>query len=100
VARCTVEWLMRALELRGVRRGGWNKPRITVADPSQHRPADLVNWDFAPDASDRLWVVDFTFVATRAGTASTSLVIDAFARLIPGGVPPRATAPAWCWTRW
>ena len=52
-----------------------------VAGP---RPADLVNRDFAPDAPDRLWVVDFTFVATWAGTAYTSFVIDAFARLIAG----------------
>jgi putative transposase len=83
-ARCTVERLMRALGLRGVRRGGWKKPRTTVADPSRQRPADLVNRGFAPDAPDRLWVVDFTFVATRAGTAYTALVIDAFARLIAG----------------
>ncbi len=83
-ARCTVERLMRKLGLRGVRRGGWKKPRTTVPDPSQQRPADLVNRDFAPDAPDRLWVVDFTFVPTRAGTAYTALVIDAFARLIPG----------------
>jgi transposase InsO family protein len=26
-----------------------------------------VNRDFAPDAPDRLWVVDFTFVSTWAG---------------------------------
>ena len=83
-ARCTVERLMRQLGLRGVRRGGWKKPRTTVADPSQHRPADLVNRDFAPPAPDRLWVVDFTFVSTRAGTAYTAFVIDAFARLIAG----------------
>jgi putative transposase len=75
---------MRALGLRGVRRGGWNKPRTAVADPSQHRPPGLVNRDFAPAAPDRLWMVDFTFVATRAGTASTALVIGAFAWLIPG----------------
>jgi len=83
-ARCTVERLMRKLGLRGVRRGGWKKPRTTVPDPSQRRPADLVNRDFAPPAPDRLQLVDFTFVATRAGTAYTALVIDAFARLIPG----------------
>ena len=83
-ARCTVERLMRKLGLRGVRRGGWKKPRTTVADPSQQRPADLVNRDFAPPAPDRLQVVDFTFVGTRAGTAYTAFVIDAFARLIAG----------------
>ncbi|MGH3226734.1 MAG: IS3 family transposase [Streptosporangiaceae bacterium] len=82
-ARCTVERLMRELGLRGVRRGGY-KVRTTRPDPSQDRPEDLVNRDFAPDAPDRLWVVDFTFVATWAGTAYTALVIDAFARLITG----------------
>ena len=82
-ARCTVERLMRKLGLRGVRRGGY-KVRTTRSDPSQDRPEDLVNGDFAPPAPDRLWVVDFTFVATWAGTAYTAFVIDAFARLIAG----------------
>ena len=75
---------MRRLGLRGVRRGGWKEPRTTVPDPSQDRRADLVNRDFAPPAPDRLWVVDFTFVATWAGTAYTALVIDAFDRLTAG----------------
>jgi putative transposase len=83
-ARCTVERLMRQLGLRGVRRGGWKKPRTTVPDPSQDRPEDLVNRGFAPDAPDRLRVVDFTFVSTWAGTAYTAFVIDAFSRLITG----------------
>ena len=82
-ARCTVERLMRKLGLRGVRRGGY-KVRTTRSDPAQDRPEDLVNRDFAPDAPDRLWVVDFTFVSTWAGTAYTAFVIDAFARLITG----------------
>ena len=54
-ARCTVERLMRKLGLRGVRRGGY-KVRTTRSDPSQDRPEDLVNRDFAPPAPDRLWV--------------------------------------------
>ena len=61
---------MRKLGLRGVRRGGY-KVRTTRSDPSQDRPEDLVNRDFAPDEKDRLWVVDFTFVYTWAGTAYT-----------------------------
>ena len=84
VARCAVGRLMRKLGLRGVVRGGWKKPRTTVADPSQDRPEDLVNRDFAAGAPDRLQLVDFTFVPTGAGTGYTALVIDAFARLIPG----------------
>ncbi len=83
-ARCTVERLMRKLGLRGVRRGGYKKVRTTVPDPSQDRPEDLVKRDFAPPGPDRLWVVDFTFVPTWAGTAYTALVIDAFSRLIAG----------------
>ena len=43
-----------------------------------------MNRDFAPPAPDRLWVVDFTFAGTWAGTAYTAFVIDAFARLIAG----------------
>jgi transposase InsO family protein len=82
-ARCTAERLMRKLGLRGVRRGGW-KMRTTVPDPSQERPPDRVCRDFAPDAPDRLRAVDFTYVPTRAGTACTALVIDAFSRLITG----------------
>ena len=73
---------MRELGLRGVRRGGYKV--ATRSDPSQDRPEDLVNRDFAPDAPDRLWVVDFTFVSTWAGTADTAVAIDAFARLIAG----------------
>jgi putative transposase len=98
-ARCTVGRLMRKLGLRGVRRGGY-KVRTTHSDPSQSRPADLVNRDFAPDAPDRLQLVDFTFVPTWAGTAYTAFVIDAFARLIagwrtaaPSGLPARAGGP-------
>jgi transposase InsO family protein len=58
-----------------------------------------VNRGLRAECTGEAWVVDFTFVATRAGTAYTALVTDAFARLIPGGLPPRATTPAWCWTR-
>ena len=43
-----------------------------------------MNRGFAPDAPNRLWVVDFTFVSTWAGTAYTAFVIDAFSRLITG----------------
>ena len=81
--RCTVERLMRRLGLRGVRRGGY-KVVTTVADASQDRPGDLVDRDFGAAAPNRLWVVDFTYVGTGAGTVYTALVIDAFSRMIVG----------------
>ena len=40
VARCTVERLMRDLQLSGARRGKAFK-RTTFSDDAQHRPADL-----------------------------------------------------------
>jgi putative transposase len=69
--------------LRGVRRGGY-KVRTAVPGPSQDRPPDLVNRDFAPGAPDRLRVADFTYVPAWAGMACTAFVIDALSRLITG----------------
>lgn len=82
VARCTVERLMRQLGLAGVIRGG--RRRTTVADPACARPADLVDRDFTAAAPNALWVTDFTYVATWAGTVYVAFVVDAFARKIIG----------------
>lgn len=82
-ARCTAGRLMRERGLRGTRRGGY-KVVTTRADPSQDRPPDRVRRQFAADAPDRLWVVDFTYSATWEGTACTALVTGAFSRLIAG----------------
>src|SRR5437762_2169794 len=65
VARCTIERLMRDLGLQGVIRG---KPkRTTVSDKSAPCPLDRVNRQFKAPAPNRLWVSDFTYVATWAG---------------------------------
>jgi putative transposase len=58
VARCTVARLMRALGLRGVRRG--KRCRTTACDEAAVRPADLVCRRFAAARPDQLWVADFT----------------------------------------
>jgi putative transposase len=82
VARCTVERLMRELELRGVMRG---KPRrTTIADEHAVRPADLVQRQFTVARPNRLWVADFTYVATWSGTVYVAFVIDAYSRRILG----------------
>jgi putative transposase len=82
VARCTVERLMRELGLVGARRG--KRVRTTIGDPAAARPADLVGRQFAPLAPDRLWVTDYTYVATWSGMVYVAFVIDAFARRILG----------------
>ena len=61
VARCTVERLMRRLEIQGVRRGG--KRCTTVYDEALPQPADRVNRQFAATRPNRLWVADLTFGA-------------------------------------
>jgi transposase InsO family protein len=82
VARCTVERLMRELGLQGVIRG---KPvRTTISDKAAPCPLDHVNRQFHAPAPDRLWLSDFTYVATWAGFVYVAFVIDAYARRIVG----------------
>jgi putative transposase len=82
VARCTVARLMKGMGLQGVIRG---KPhRTTVPDRSAPRPLDKVNRQFRVPAPNRLWVSDFTYVATWKGFCYVAFVIDAYARRIVG----------------
>ena len=82
VARCTVERLMREHGLQGVVRG--KARRTTIADEAADRPTDLVERDFTATAPNRLWVADFTYVATWSGVVYVAFVIDAFSRRIVG----------------
>jgi putative transposase len=82
VARCTVERLMRAAGLAGARRG--KQFKTTRPDAAAARPPDLVNRDFHAEAPNRLWLVDFTYVATWSGMAFTAFVSDAYSRRIVG----------------
>lgn len=82
VARCTVERLMRDLGLQGVIRG--RPVRTTIGDKATPCPLDQVNRQFQAPAPNRLWVSDFTCVATRAGFVYVAFVIDVYARYIVG----------------
>jgi putative transposase len=82
IARCTVERLMREMGLAGVIRG---KPvRTTLSNKAAPCPLDQVNRQFHAPAPNRLWVSDFTYVATWAGFVYVAFVIDVFARYIVG----------------
>src|SRR6056297_3618114 len=65
VARCTVARLMREMGLQGAVRG--KTVRTTVSDKAAPCPRDKVNREFRAPAPNRLWVSDFTYVATWAG---------------------------------
>ena len=82
MAKCTVERLMRAMGLAGIRRG---KTCITtISNPKAPCPLDKVNREFRVSRPNALWVVDFTYVHTWAGFVYVAFVIDAFARRIVG----------------
>ena len=55
-----------------------------MADKATPCPLDLVNRQFRAEGPNRLWVSDFTYVATWQGFVYVAFVIDAFARRIVG----------------
>ena len=75
LARCTVERLMKQIDIRGAVRG--KVVKTTVPDPSAPCPRDNVNRLFRAPAPNLLWVSDFTYVSTWQ-----ALVIDTFADCI------------------
>ena len=55
-----------------------------MPDPAAVRPLDRVNRPFKAPRPNRLWVSDFTSVATWSGFVYVAFVIDAYARRIVG----------------
>lgn len=80
VAKCTVERLMRAMGLAGVRRG--KTTVTTISNPKAPCPLDKVNREFKVSRPNALWVVDFTYVRTWAGFVYFAFVIDALEQAI------------------
>ncbi|WP_143728825.1 IS3 family transposase [Microbulbifer sp. GL-2] len=82
VARCTVERLMKVLQLEGVRRG--KHCVTTIPDELSDKPLDLVNREFTAERPNQLWVADITYVATWSGFVYVAFVVDVFSRYIVG----------------
>jgi putative transposase len=83
VARCTVERLMKAEGLRGIKR---EKGHHTTASEGAEteRPADLVQRQFVATAPNQLWVADLTYIRTHSGWVYAAFVIDVFSRMVVG----------------
>jgi putative transposase len=83
VARCTVERLMKADGLCGIRR---EKTRKTTHSEGAEtdRPADLVDRQFVAAAPNQLWVADLTYVRTHAGWVYVAFILDVFSRMVTG----------------
>lgn len=92
VARCTVERIMAENGWEGARYG--SKHKTTVADDSHRRYPDLVDRRFYAAAPNRLWVADFTYVATWMGFVYVAFVIDAYSRRIVGWRAARSMTTA------
>ncbi|WP_140400173.1 IS3 family transposase [Aeromicrobium sp. PE09-221] len=82
VARCTIERLYREQGWVGALR--LKKVCTTIGDPAAARPLDLVDRQFWASRPNQLWVADFTYVATWAGTVYVAFVFDVFSRRIVG----------------
>jgi transposase InsO family protein len=82
VAYCTVDRLMRAQHMNGVRRG--KRVRTTVPAKDGHRAGDLLDRDFTAAAPNTRWVADFTYVRSWAGFVYVAFVVDIFAQRIIG----------------
>lgn len=81
-ARCTVARLMRSMSRQEIICG--EPVRTTFSDKTAPTPLDRVNRQFKAPAPNRLWVSDFTFVATWWGFVYVAFFIDVFARRIVG----------------
>ena len=73
---------MRKMGLQGVIRG--RPVRTTIGDKAAPCPLDHVNRQFHAPAPNRLWLSDFTYVATWSGFVYVAFVIDAYASRIVG----------------
>ena len=72
----------RVLCLQGVVRG--RRVRRTVPGPAAACPLDQAVRQFKAECPNRLWVADFTYVATWGCFVHVASVIDVFARRIVG----------------
>ena len=84
-ARKRVARLMREASLLGCG-GRRRKIRTTLCSHTERTPPvpDLVERNFTPEAPDRLWVADITYVRTWEGWLYLSFVLDTYSRKIVG----------------
>lgn len=74
--------VMAELGIRGATR---TRTTITTrADRSSPRAPDLVQRNFHADRPNKLWVSDFTYVATWSGFVYVAFIIDVYSRFIVG----------------
>ena len=79
------ERVRRLMQLHGIQARG--KRKFVVTTDSRHTlpvAPDLVQRNFQPEAPDRLWTSDITYIATNEGWLYLAAVIDLFSRQVVG----------------
>ena len=87
--RCARKRVARLMREAGLFGCGWRRRRkacTTSRSRTERTPPapDLVKRNFTPEASDRLWVADITYVRTWEGWLYLSFVMDTYSRRIVG----------------
>jgi putative transposase len=99
-ARKRVARLMRKAGLFGCG-GRRRKARTTLRSQNELTPPApaLVKRNFTPEAPDRLWVADITYLRTWEGWLYLSFVLDTYSRKVVGWSWPTTSGPISCWMR-
>lgn len=59
-------------------------PRTTVTDPAAVPAPELLGRDFSPDAPNKVWVTDITYLPTSRGWCYLAAIVDCYSRLVVG----------------
>lgn len=76
--------LMRKAGLEGCYRRRKKTPRTTQRDPRAVPAPDLVERQFVPEAVNKLWVADISYVPTWEGFDYLAFILDAYSRRLVG----------------
>lgn len=59
-------------------------PRTTIVDPGAAPAPERLGRDFDPDAPDKVWVTDITYIRTVRGWCYLAAIVDCYSRLVVG----------------
>ena len=59
-------------------------PRTTVSDPAAVPAGNILARDFHPDAPDRVWATDITYLPTKQGWLYLAAIVDCYSRMVVG----------------
>ncbi|MCT6592511.1 IS3 family transposase [Pantoea dispersa] len=90
--QCGVNRVLRLMKRAGIKaQVGYRSPRARKGEASIVSP-DRLQRQFSPDAPDKRWVTDITYIRTHEGWLYLAVVVDLFSRKVIGwSMQPRMT---------